>query len=205
MAGIGTAIANNNGLFAGHPSWAYWFYGMSALLLACSIVGWIVNAKHSTGIAEIKFTGYELHRTPEPNQLTSIFLRTKIELSGVAQATVTSYRMELSHLGVLTLPKFRDDVDRFEITDWSRDPIPHDDLRPLPTQLRSGNPVEGWVHFVTDWNQNQLYGSYVRLFADTAYGSGHLELRPGREYWNVVPNRIIAEKRFGTIAENELL
>jgi len=161
-------------------------------------------AKISGRIATIDFTGYELHRTPEPRQINSIFLRAKIELSGIMRTTVTRYRMELSCLGVLTTPELRDDVDRFEITDWSRDPIPHEDMRPLPKELTSGSPVEGWVHFITDWNEGQLYGSYVRLFADTPNGSGSLEIRPGRNYWNVVQNRMIVEKHFGSISLDQL-
>jgi membrane protein implicated in regulation of membrane protease activity len=41
LAAIGTAIANANGLFAGHPSWAYWFYGASFLSLMAALVGWL--------------------------------------------------------------------------------------------------------------------------------------------------------------------
>jgi hypothetical protein len=204
LAGIGTAIANANGWFIGHPHLVYWCWGGSFIFIVVAVVGWIFNACHTGETVEIEFTSYELHRTPEPRQLTSIFLRVKIELAGVRRTIITRYRMELSCVGVVVNPEFRDDVDKFEITDWSRDPIPHDDMRPLPKELSSGNPVEGWVHFITDWNENKLYRSYVRLFADTARGSGSLEIRPGREYWNAVQNRMIVEKRFGSISLDRL-
>jgi len=178
-----------------------WLYFVGAIALygfgwACvHLVRWMIETGPP---ATIKFTAYELYKSPEANQRTSIFLRVKIELSGLKRVAVTHYRMELSRAGVLNAPEFRDDVHAFEITDWSRMPIPHDDLRPLPMELISGNQIEGWVHFVTDCIDSQLYLSHVRLFADTSKGSGSLEISPGREYWNVVPNRMILPKNLGS-------
>jgi hypothetical protein len=48
LAAIGTAIANTNGLFLGHPSLAYWFWGASFALIAVAIAGWVVNSKRET-------------------------------------------------------------------------------------------------------------------------------------------------------------
>lgn len=49
LAAIGTTIANANGLFAGHPSLAYWFWGASAISITVSTVGGFlgrVKARH---------------------------------------------------------------------------------------------------------------------------------------------------------------
>jgi hypothetical protein len=43
-AGIGTAFANANGVFTGHPSLAYWFWGASCVLIALAILGWLANS-----------------------------------------------------------------------------------------------------------------------------------------------------------------
>ena len=45
LAAIGTAIANANGMFAGHPSSAYWFWGASFGLIIVAIAGWIFNSQ----------------------------------------------------------------------------------------------------------------------------------------------------------------
>jgi hypothetical protein len=43
LAAIGTTIANANGLFAGHPSLAYWFWAASLVLLVIAIAGWLLG------------------------------------------------------------------------------------------------------------------------------------------------------------------
>jgi hypothetical protein len=45
LAAIGTAVANANGLFVGHPSLAYWFWGASFALIIVAIAGSVVNSK----------------------------------------------------------------------------------------------------------------------------------------------------------------
>ena len=68
-----------------------WLYFISAIAiygfgwLCVQIARWI-QERGPTGT--IKLTGYELHRSPEPQGLNSIFLRTKIELSGTRRAMV---------------------------------------------------------------------------------------------------------------------
>lgn len=43
LAAIGATIANTNGLFAGHPSLAYWFWGASLVLVVIAIAGWLLG------------------------------------------------------------------------------------------------------------------------------------------------------------------
>src|SRR5260370_20079086 len=147
--------------------------------------------------ARIKVTTYELQRTIRlhgKEEGREIFLRAKVELLEPLHLTVTRYRMELSRDGVLESPEFQDDIEKWEITDWSKDPIPHDEMRPLPRQLTCGDPVEGWVHFVTERNNQELDRSRVRFFVDTPQGTGRAEISPDHGYWNVISNRMIAEK-----------
>jgi len=147
--------------------------------------------------AKIKVTTYELQRTLRlhgKKEGRHVFLRAKLELMEPLQATVTKYRMELARDGVFENLEFQDDLARWEITDWSQDPIPHDEMRPLPTRLKCGDLVEGWVHFVTDRNNQELDRSRVRLFVDTPLGTGSAEIAAGHEYWNVIANRMVMEK-----------
>ena len=43
LAGIGTAIANANDVFAEYPRLYYWFYGASVLLIVIGIIGWSLS------------------------------------------------------------------------------------------------------------------------------------------------------------------
>lgn len=117
-----------------------------------------------------------------------------MELVEPMHVTVTKYRMDLSRDGVLESPEIQDDLNVWEITDWTQDPIPHDEMRPLPMRLTCGDPVEGWVHFATERNDRELDRSRIRLFVDTSQGTGSAEIAPGHEYWNVINNRMIMEK-----------
>lgn len=45
LAAIGTTIANANGLFAGHPSLAYWFWGGSLAILVIAVAGWLFRPR----------------------------------------------------------------------------------------------------------------------------------------------------------------
>ncbi len=151
-------------------------------------------------VAAITLSPCELRKSPGVNQLTHVFLRAKIEMSGVVRTPVARYRMELSCVGIISNPEWRKDLGKFEITDWAQIPIPQDDVTPLPSELFSGTLAEGWVHFVTDWSDRKLYESHVRLIAETPNGSGSLEIKPGRDNWNVVPNRMIIEKSVSDIS-----
>jgi len=136
----------------------------------------------------MKVTPYELQRTLRLHGKVGgchIFVRAKVELLEPMRVTVTKYRMELSRDGSLDAPEFRRDIDRWEITDWSRDPIPHEEMRPLPMELNCGEPVEGWAHFVTERSDQELDRSLVRLFVHTSKGTGSAEIPAGPEYWNV--------------------
>lgn len=41
LAAIGTSIASTNGLFAGHPYLAYWFWAASSAMIAIAVAGWL--------------------------------------------------------------------------------------------------------------------------------------------------------------------
>ncbi|MGB8583761.1 MAG: hypothetical protein WCD47_23305 [Candidatus Sulfotelmatobacter sp.] len=45
LAALGTTIANANGLFSGHPRWAFLSYAVSIILIALATFGWIRNRK----------------------------------------------------------------------------------------------------------------------------------------------------------------
>jgi sugar phosphate permease len=53
LAAIGTAIANANGLFVGHPHLAYVFYTAAFILIAVSIIGWIANKDRRVSVPDV--------------------------------------------------------------------------------------------------------------------------------------------------------
>jgi hypothetical protein len=59
LTGVGTAIANANGWFTGHPHLAYWFYGAALLLILAAFV--IARKPHlpSASDAMIKMSVYQ--------------------------------------------------------------------------------------------------------------------------------------------------
>jgi len=48
LAAIGTSIANANGLFAGHPSLAYWFWAASLAMIVIAVAGWLFGSDTSS-------------------------------------------------------------------------------------------------------------------------------------------------------------
>jgi hypothetical protein len=149
--------------------------------------------------AEVNISPCELRRTlrlvDSRDRGRHVFIRAKIEMRGVMRAKVSRYRMELSRAGIIEHPQLCDDLSRWEITNWSESPIPHHEMRPLPMELTSGNTVEGWAHFTTELNDRELERADVRLFADTSSGTGSAEVKAGPEWWNVLPDRMIKQKR----------
>jgi len=147
--------------------------------------------------ARITVTPYELQRTLRVHgkeEGRNIFLRAKVELLEPLHLDVVGYRMELSRDGATDTSEFVDDLNKWEITDWSKNPIPHEDMRPLPMKLESGSPVEGWVHFISNRSNQELDQSRVRLFVHTTQGTGNAEIPPGHEYWNATKNKMVVEK-----------
>lgn len=55
LAGIGTAIANANGAFAGHPSWAYYLWGVSSLLIIIAIMLSLLPAQHKPEVIPVRY------------------------------------------------------------------------------------------------------------------------------------------------------
>jgi hypothetical protein len=74
LAAIGTAYGNANGLFAGHPSLAYWFYSASFVMLALSIAGWILSARHSKPFFSLEAFNGEIHAS-DPAGTSYFFIR----------------------------------------------------------------------------------------------------------------------------------
>jgi hypothetical protein len=70
LAAIGTAIANANGLFVGHPSLAYWFWGASFVLVAVAIAGLVVNARQGAQPTEPKHV-FNIKQEANPNSTST--------------------------------------------------------------------------------------------------------------------------------------
>jgi len=191
LAAIATAIANANGLFAGHPSLAYRLYGASCVLIAISIVGWAVNARHSDmeAPAQFKITPYELRSVG--SMASDIFLRVKIELLHPLKVTVKCYRMELSLTGQIERPEVKSVANKWKLHSGTPSVERSQLMAPLPASLRSGRPVEGWIHFVTKRNQYELQSSRMTFFVHTSRGDGSVEIPCTSEYWNVSRHNFI--------------
>jgi hypothetical protein len=101
----------------------------------------------------------------------------------------TDYKLELSHLGQIDIPAFLDDVADHKL--WILDSNEYDiPISALPTELKAGEPVEGWLHYVTTTTRERtLDESSVRLVVQGRQGSANAEHSPDRDIWN--PRRVV--------------
>jgi hypothetical protein len=171
-------------------------FAFAVFVLVILVVHAYISSSPSGKRADILVSPQELQRTLKAHGVETgrhIFLQVKVELREPLHATVTKYRMELSRDGIIDELTFQDDISKWEMTNWRERPL-HADIRPLPFELNSGEPIEGWVHFVTERNSHELDRSRVRFIVQTAIGAGHAEIPAGREYWVDSQDRMIMAK-----------
>jgi hypothetical protein len=211
MSGVLSIGRELYGIYVGQvpPRSMFWSSSWVAFVISAAIL-WVIEHRSVSQLkadlasarrtpAEIEISPCELRRTLRlldgKDHGRHIFLRAKIKMTGTMHTKVTRYRMELSRAGVIEEAQFCDDLALWEITNWSQNPIPHDEMRPLPTELTSGNVVEGWIHFTTELNDRELERADVRFLADTANGTGSAQVKAGPEWWNVLPDRMIMQRK----------
>jgi hypothetical protein len=132
--------------------------------------------------ARFEITGRELLSFGPYAQ--DILLRAEIELVTPVELAVERYSVELSLDGSKENPAVIDDVHKWKLPSDSLD-SPSQPLVALPANLRSGHPVEGWIHFVTTRNQYEVRSGRMRLLAHSSRGSDYGDIPCSTEYWNV--------------------
>lgn len=139
--------------------------------------------------AQITVAIKELHRrsiVDSHRQQTGfdLFLRARVELVYPAKISLLQYKLELSRHGELETPQPLHDLERWRVLNL--EPGDQDfDVQPLPLDLKSHEPVEGWLHFVTATTQEKrLEESAIRLIARTEHGSGNGEHPADAHIWN---------------------
>jgi hypothetical protein len=201
-----TSIVGSIGFLLGWLRRANFASGWLYFLGAVSIygVGWAcVQAAKWLGTkaptSRIQVSLRELHRNPRTDARRQtgfhIFLRARLELEKPAKETIVNYRLELSHFGQIDTPEFLDDIADHKL--WLLDADQYGvQIASLPRELKAGEPVEGWLHYVTTTTKERtLDESNVRLIVQGKGGSANDELKPEREMWN--PRRLVfmPEKR----------
>lgn len=113
---------------------------------------------------------------------SDIFLRAKVELLTPIDVAVDGYSVEISLNELIETPEVKS-VAKWRLHDGTPSMPRSQPMAPLPASLRSGHPVEGWIHFLTTRSQYELESSHMTLFVHTSRGDGNVQFTPGRGYW----------------------
>jgi hypothetical protein len=120
-----------------------------------------------------------------------IFLRAKVELVTPVELAIEGYSVELSRGGTTESSTVIDDVRKWRLLSRSQNPPSSQGLAALPVSLRSGHPVEGWIHFATTKNQYEVQSGQMRLFVHSSRGDGFADIPCSSEYWNVTQENFL--------------
>lgn len=183
VATIGTAIATANHLFEGHLIWAFVCWGISLLLIAAAFVGWLREAPLP---AQIKIFPLDLRRFDRSKTKgLHVFLRMRVELSGAMKAAIKGCTVRLSLDGLIETPKVNLHPSSTKLYPSSfTSSLPSQKLTVLPPKLRSGHPVEGWIHFETALNQYEIESCDLTVVLHTSRGDGSARVPTDSQYWN---------------------
>ncbi len=141
--------------------------------------------------AKIEINPHELRRLDRSSGHRDIFLRGTITLVKPVEIKIDSYSMELSRSGIKEHPDLVDDVDKWRLMERDSNPPQSYPLCPLPTLLRSGHPMEGWIHFVSKRNQYELESGKMLFCAHTQSGDGAVFVPCDNQYWNAVRHNFL--------------
>jgi hypothetical protein len=194
--------------FTDHPVSGFWLMAISLpLWWFGAYAAWNTKRKELDEIKRrppsIKVYLKELHRKeidfegtyPGGEWRFDIFLRARVELEEPRKITVDTYKFELSMFGLPEIPELRNDLDEWQLlifepvsdgVGWTEHGLPV-----LPMELKSGEPAEGWLHFVTRKTRPQfLDQSIPRLIAQTPHGSQYGEHPADKLIWNPDKRRV---------------
>jgi hypothetical protein len=115
-----------------------------------------------------------------------VFVHAKIELKEPNSVEVTNYKLELlKHGACESLDSQKpNDVGQWEAMEWALDPANGFNLTPLAYELRRGEPIQGWLRFVSETPTKTMMECRLRLIAQTREGSGYGEIAPDKTAWN---------------------
>lgn len=115
-----------------------------------------------------------------------VFVRAKVELEAPASASIKNFRLVISKHGATEIldSSGPSDVAKWDAMQWDLNPPSSFQFSPMPTSLVRGEPIEGWVRFVSQTPADLLMKSGLRLIVQTDCGSDHGETSSTPEMWN---------------------
>lgn len=192
LVGIGTAYAQANELFRDHPHAAFYCYGLASLIfIAAIILGWREAAKERRAIgANFSVTIEDLAKEPVDRKKgpipTHVFVHARVELKSPSSAKVTNYQLQLFKHGQCESMNAEqpNDVEKWEPLEWAFTPPRKFAFRPITHELKRGEPVEGWLRFVSETPALTITSCGVRLIVQTKHGSDFGEIAANPAMWN---------------------
>jgi hypothetical protein len=142
-------------------------------------------------LATIEVRLLEIHgKSVDPTKAdtnSDIFLRVRIELKNPREATIANYRLDLVSRERSESADWVNDVTGWHAMLTAEAGMPTHDFVALPSELRQGEPHEGWLHFVTpSIHPKSLKKFAPRLIVQTKNGSAFGEHPADPAIWNPI-------------------
>jgi hypothetical protein len=167
----------------GYLAWAYVCLGGSLVMLSITLFNWLTSQPSPLDLKIVPCDDLRHNDYMGPGG-RDIFGRVRIELLEPAKVRVKGYSATFSRKGVTENIQVLNDADKWLLVDPESSTPRHDPVGPLPNELRSGHPVEGWFHFKTTKDQYQLESGRLDFSVDTALGGRSVEIPLTHEQWN---------------------
>jgi hypothetical protein len=145
-----------------------------------------------------------LHRTPakqgkdrnEAGEMSwDVFLNARVELRNPLSLAVLRYTLQLLRHGKTVSLEVEPDISRWEMNLWTPTRVTAIELAELPRQLKSGEPVEGWLHFIVEQATHKaLDECRVRLLADVGNSTSYGEQEADSRIWSLETGKTISRK-----------
>ncbi len=122
-----------------------------------------------------------------------VFCLVRINLRSPNSVSVVNYKLTLCANGAQLSFDSLDNLGAFEVKLWTPKTFEAFSIPKLPTDLKAGEPAEGWLHFIVPRATPEgLDQSSIRIIVDTGNGKAFGEHRSSSQIWN--PD---SSKRFG--------
>jgi hypothetical protein len=162
----------------------------------------LAESKRTPPTIEVGIT--ELHRTPVDGgrdrnaageMSWHIFLLARIELQKPISISILKYSLRLSLDGNQVSLESQNDLDAWVLHLWTPNGPVSRNLPALSLELGSGEPMEGWLHFMMpQTTPTTLDQVAVRLIADSGRGLSYGEPSGDARIWNLDTYKRFARK-----------
>lgn len=147
--------------------------------------------------AQFKIRPIELRRNaPNSTNKRDVFVQVKVELVVPIEVDVNGYSLELSRDGVIEEMEPGNDVSEWDL--YNDSSFESNPMRGFPKKLRSGQGVEGWLHFCTERNNYEIESGRLRLTVHSSQGDANVEIPCSSGYWNPTRTTIVMPRLSGS-------